>query len=280
MDNAEVVRPKLLRRFSELALLLVLLAGALWAQTAGGGSASSRDQTPQSQTPAGESAHATQETIISPKEAKELFRSVDEILQFASKDTGLPIKHEVKRRLIKRDEVQTYIEKSMKEDKDAKRLERSAAVLKKFGLIPRDFDLPTFLVAMLREQVAGYYDVKTKTVNLLNWVDRGAAEAGAGARTDARAPGPIVRHREVDEGTDENLITRTPIPAPATSKTTRNHLRGRRSSRARRWWCCSTIRWRRPERRCWSRRRLWKRSSRACWWGRRILRHFAMRRSF
>jgi hypothetical protein len=44
-------------------------------------------------------------------------------------------------------------------------------VLKKFGLIPRDFDLASFLVAMLREQVAGYYDVKTKTVNLLNWVD-------------------------------------------------------------------------------------------------------------
>jgi len=50
-------------------------------------------------------------------------------------------------------------------------LERSSAVLKKFGLIPRDFDLSRFLVTMLREQVAGYYDAKTKTVNLLNWVD-------------------------------------------------------------------------------------------------------------
>src|SRR5450755_5196835 len=59
----------------------------------------------------------------------------------------------------------------MKDDKDAKRLERSSAVLKKFGLLPRNFDLPNFLVAMLREQVAGYYDPKTKTVNLLNWLD-------------------------------------------------------------------------------------------------------------
>ncbi len=115
--------------------------------------------------------HPPAETIVSPKEAKELFRSVDEILKFASDDTGLPIKHGVKRRLTKRDEVQSYIEKSLKEDKDAKRLERSSAVLKKFGLLPRNFDLPNFLVAMLREQVAGYYDVKTKTVNLLNWVD-------------------------------------------------------------------------------------------------------------
>src|SRR6202166_4745947 len=123
------------------------------------------------QTPAGEGARATQENTISPKEAKKLFRSVDEILQFASEDTGLPIKHKVKRKLTKRDEVQSYIEKGMRDDKDAKRLERSSAVLKKFGLLPRDFDLSSFLVKMLREQVAGYYDVKTKTVNLLNWVD-------------------------------------------------------------------------------------------------------------
>jgi hypothetical protein len=131
-------------------------------------------QTAPPQLPAGEGARATQatpETIVSPKEAKKLFRSVDEILEFASQDTDLPIKHKVKRRLAKRDEVQSYIEKSFKDDKDAKRLERSSAVLKKFGLIPRDFDLSTFLVAMLREQVAGYYDEKTKTVNLLNWLD-------------------------------------------------------------------------------------------------------------
>ncbi|MGO9404857.1 MAG: hypothetical protein ACLPVW_15450 [Terriglobales bacterium] len=113
----------------------------------------------------------TPEAIVSPEEAKQLFRSVDDILQFASQDTDLPIKHNVKRRLTGRDEVQSYIEKSMRDDKDAKRLERSSEVLKKFGLIPRNFDLSKFLVTMLREQVAGYYDAKTKTVNLLNWVD-------------------------------------------------------------------------------------------------------------
>ena len=165
-----MVAKKFRRWFCELALL-VLLLGTLWGQTAGGAVGASQDQAAQSRTPAGEDTRATQETTVSSKEAKELFRSVDEILQFASQDTGLPIKHKVKRRLTKRDEVQSYIEKSMKDDKDAKRLERSSAVLKKFGLLPRNFDLPNFLVAMLREQVAGYYDVKTKTVNLLNWVD-------------------------------------------------------------------------------------------------------------
>ena len=182
MDNVKVVARKLRSWFCELALLM-LLAGTLWGQAAGGASQDqtphdqtpqgqpSQNQAPHDQAPAGEGARATQETIVSPKEAKELFRSVDEILQFASEDTGLPVKHKVKRRLTKRDEVQSYIQKSMKDDKDAKRLERSSEVLKKFGLLPRNFDLGTFLVTMLREQVAGYYDEKTKTVNLLNWLD-------------------------------------------------------------------------------------------------------------
>ena len=114
---------------------------------------------------------APAESKISPEQAKELFRSVDEILAFASADTALPIKHEVKRRLTSRDEVTAFIEKHMSEDEDAQRLRRSELVLKKFGLLPRDFDLQHFLLALLREQVAGYYDPKTKTVNLLDWID-------------------------------------------------------------------------------------------------------------
>ena len=115
-------------------------------------------------------AEAYPESKISSKEAEELFQQVDEILKFASDDTGLPIKKQVKRRLTSRNEVEAYLQKNMAEDKDAQRLSRSQLVLKKFGLLPRDFDLQTFLVALLKEQVAGYYDPKTKTVNLLDWV--------------------------------------------------------------------------------------------------------------
>ncbi len=109
------------------------------------------------------------EVKITPREAEELFHTVDEILAFDSKHTGLPIKKEVRRRLTSRDEVVAYLTKHMK-DEDVKRLQRSELVLKKFGLLPRDFDLEKLLVALLREQVAGYYDPKTKTVNLLDWV--------------------------------------------------------------------------------------------------------------
>ena len=95
---------------------------------------------------------------------------MDEILKFVSQDTGLPIRHKVKRKLITRDKVERYVEKRLKEDKDTQRLERSQLVLKKFGMIPSDYDLHSEFLKLLSEQVAAYYDSKTKTVNLLDWV--------------------------------------------------------------------------------------------------------------
>ncbi len=109
------------------------------------------------------------EVKITPRQAEELFHSVDEILEFDSKQSGLPVRHKVKRRLTSRDEVVSYLTKHM-DDEDTRRVLRSELVLKKFGLVPRDFDLQKLMIALLREEVAGYYDPKTKTVNLLDWV--------------------------------------------------------------------------------------------------------------
>ncbi|HYH00748.1 MAG TPA: hypothetical protein VD837_16565 [Terriglobales bacterium] len=128
-------------------------------------------QQSQSIEPAPPSDQATAERRISPQEAQELLRSVDEILQFVSKDTGLAIKHPVKRKLASREEVRNYIEDRMKDDEDRRRLERSEVVLKKFGLLPREFNLKVFLVDLLKEQVAGFYNTKDKTVYLLDWVE-------------------------------------------------------------------------------------------------------------
>ena len=185
MADVQKFYRKLRSRFYTFCFLLI--ATLVWAQTAAqppqmpvqqppSAAAATTQPAPnqsagakQKPQPPGE-ARSEPESRISPQQAQELFRSVDEILKFSSKDTGLPIKHEVKRRLTSRDEVVAYLHKQMAEDKDARRLQRSELVLKKFGLLPRDFDLQSFLVALLREQVAGYYDYKTKTVNLLDWV--------------------------------------------------------------------------------------------------------------
>ena len=110
------------------------------------------------------------ENRITAEQAKELFALVDELIRFSSSETGLEVKSEVKRQLTTREDVERYLDKKFAEDESAKRLEKNEIVLKKFGLLDRDFDLKPFLVALLKEQIEAYYDPKAKTVNMLDWV--------------------------------------------------------------------------------------------------------------
>ena len=109
-------------------------------------------------------------THITPDQAKQLFACVDQIMKFASDDSGFPVKSPVKRQMTTRDDVQSYLMQKLSDDKESKRMERDEIVLKKFGLLDRDFELKPFLLALLKEQIEAYYDTKTKTINLLDWV--------------------------------------------------------------------------------------------------------------
>ncbi len=109
--------------------------------------------------------------LITPEQASKLFADVNQIMKFDSNDSGLPIKSPVKRQLTTRAAVERYLEQKFNNDKDAQRMERDEIVLKKFGLLDRDFALRPFLLALLKEQIEAYYDTKTKTIYLLNWID-------------------------------------------------------------------------------------------------------------
>ncbi len=111
------------------------------------------------------------DTHVTPEQAKQLFALVDVLTSFSSDESGLPIKSQIKRQMITRDEVEKYLLKKFEEDQSAKRLERDEIVLKKFGLLDRDFNLKPFLLALLKEQIEAFYDSKTKTVNMLDWVN-------------------------------------------------------------------------------------------------------------
>jgi hypothetical protein len=124
---------------------------------------------PQIQTPGSDQAKAGRR--ISPEQARQLFSLVDQLIKFSSEETGLPIKSQVKRQITSRAAVESYIEKKFNEDQSARRLQRDEIVLKKFGLLDRDFALKPFLLALLKEQIAAYYDFKSKTIYMLDWVD-------------------------------------------------------------------------------------------------------------
>lgn len=112
----------------------------------------------------------TIDTILTPKQEKILLADESRILKFVSNDTLLPIKSPVKCRFISRDAVAKELRKKFDEDKGAKRMERSELVLKKFGFLDPDFKMRPFLLSLLTEQIAGFYDNKTKQMNLLDWV--------------------------------------------------------------------------------------------------------------
>jgi len=108
--------------------------------------------------------------LLTQKQEDVLLGDEQNILQFVSKDTQLAIKHPVKSLFLSREQVNKELREKFDEDKGNKRMQRSELVLKKFGLLDQDFHLRPFLLSLLTEQIAGFYDNKTKTMNLLNWV--------------------------------------------------------------------------------------------------------------
>jgi hypothetical protein len=125
---------------------------------------------PAQQQPVASQSPSSDATHITPEQAKQLFALVDELIKFSSQETGLPIKSQVKRQITTRAAVESYLDQKFSEDEGAKRLQKGEIVLKKFGLLDRDFNLKPFLLALLKEQIEAYYDPKAKTVNMLDWV--------------------------------------------------------------------------------------------------------------
>lgn len=112
----------------------------------------------------------TKEVQMSPEDAKKLFQSVDKIFAFAAEDTGFAQRATVKRRLIGSADVEQLTRENEKKKEFAERFATSEMTMKKFGFLPRDFNLKEFLVKANGKELAAYYDPETKTVSLLNWI--------------------------------------------------------------------------------------------------------------
>ena len=112
----------------------------------------------------------TKEVQMSEEDVKKLFQSVDKIFAFAAEDTGFPKRASVKRRLIGSADVEQLTRENEKKKEFAQRFATAEMTMKKFGFLPRDFNLKEFLVKANGKDLAAYYDPETKTVSLLNWI--------------------------------------------------------------------------------------------------------------
>lgn len=99
----------------------------------------------------------------------EFLAAADEVLQQMSEITGLKLLTPLKKSLRSREEIRAYVIKQMNEEKNPTERYGDARTAEAFGLIPKGFDLDTFMVNVLTEQIEGLYDPKSQEFYIADW---------------------------------------------------------------------------------------------------------------
>jgi hypothetical protein len=99
----------------------------------------------------------------------EFLAAADEVLQQMSEITGLKLLTPLKKSLRSREEIRAYVIKQMNEEKKPAERYADARTAEAFGLLPKGFDLDTFMVNVLTEQVEGLYDPKAQEFYIADW---------------------------------------------------------------------------------------------------------------
>jgi hypothetical protein len=97
-------------------------------------------------------------------------KSTDEILKVVSRLRALDIKQSVKSSFKTKEEIKHSVLKDLDENTPREEFEASQKTLVVLGLISMSFDLRDYVVQLLREQVAGFYDPKTREFYLAAWL--------------------------------------------------------------------------------------------------------------
>jgi hypothetical protein len=118
-------------------------------------------------------AQAQSAAAASKSEARKsaVVETTAEVLKETSELRQLPILRAVKSDTQSRAEIERFLIKNMDEDTTPAEIHASEVALKKLGLIPPDFQFRSFLIKLLTEQVAGYYDPKQQEFFLADWID-------------------------------------------------------------------------------------------------------------
>lgn len=112
-----------------------------------------------------QAASAAQQTDLQAQLA-----TADKVLEEMSKTTGLPVKAPLKKKILGRPAIEKYLTENLHAEFTSEELHVQEATLRAFGLVSRDFNLEKFLITFYTEQAAGFYDPRTKTMNIADWV--------------------------------------------------------------------------------------------------------------
>lgn len=107
---------------------------------------------------------------VSPKTLA-IRQATAEVLRETSELRKLPVLRQVRSGAQSRDDIERMLVRNLDESAKPEQLRASEITLRKLGLAPADFRLRSFIIELLTEQVAGYYDPKTREFYLADWID-------------------------------------------------------------------------------------------------------------
>src|SRR3989440_4472830 len=108
-------------------------------------------------------------TDSTPATDADFMAAADEVLGQMSQITGLKLVTPLKKSLRSREEIRAYVIKQMSEEKNAAERYADQRSAEAFGLLPKGFDLDSFMVNVLTEQVEGLYDPKAREFYIADW---------------------------------------------------------------------------------------------------------------
>jgi len=100
-----------------------------------------------------------------------LIAATDEVLKQTSTIRQLAVLRPVQSSTQSRAEIERAIVKNLDEDVSAADIHAAEVTLKKLGFAPPDFQYRALMIRLLTEQVAGYYEPKTRQFHLADWID-------------------------------------------------------------------------------------------------------------
>lgn len=93
------------------------------------------------------------------------------VLKETSEIRELPILHPVKSGAQSRAEIERMVIRNLDEQTSPAETHATEVALKKLGMVPPDFQYRAFLIKLLTEQVAGYFDPKQQHFFIADWID-------------------------------------------------------------------------------------------------------------
>jgi len=142
------------RFLAVIAALAVLSSSAFF---------NNRSHTLQAQQRPAISSHAAREAAI--------VAATSAVLEETSKIRELPILQPVKSGAQSRTQIENMLVKNLYEHMTTAEMHATEVAYRRFGLAPANFEYRPFIIKLLLEQIAGYYDPMTREFYLADWLE-------------------------------------------------------------------------------------------------------------